>query len=394
MKLYIRIALLATLLAVIVHGYLTFQYYPLKFGMGGGESLCNINETFNCDAVSASRYSSFLGIPISVWGGITNLVLFIMILFSWLRLTNHPRRLLRWSLVLAGSTALASVIMGVISVTSLGAYCAFCIGLYILSFISFGALIPAQEESLTKNIGSDFKTLVGESKSILIAFIAIPVLAYITHQSILKRYGADQINSTVKGYTMEWKTNPQNNFQAPPALTMGPERDRAEMTIVEFADFRCGHCKHAAPSLHAFATAHPDVRFEFYNFPLDGECNPAITRGDGVSCRLAKSVYCAAQQNQGWTLSKHIFTQQAEFQKLHSTNQVDDELRELAKPLNYDANQLINCMDSQETHKVIQSQAEAGQKANVKGTPTIYVNGRKLPGGQLIPVLENVYQSL
>jgi protein-disulfide isomerase len=51
-------------------------------------------------------------------------------------------------------------------------------------------------------------------------------------------------------------------------------------------------------------------------------------------------------------------------------------------------------MDSAETHDLIKAQASLGIAARVEGTPTIYVNGKKLPRGQLIPVLERVYQSL
>jgi protein-disulfide isomerase len=60
--------------------------------------------------------------------------------------------------------------------------------------------------------------------------------------------------------------------------------------------------------------------------------------------------------------------------------------------LNFD--DLKACMESPETHEHILTQARLGKTANVEGTPTIYANGKKLPRGQLIPVLESTYQTI
>ena len=82
MKRRIQIALMGTLLSVLAHLYLTLHYYPLKFGFAAGQSICNLNAKFDCDAVSTSVYSAFLGIPLSVWGAAFNAVLFMLILLS------------------------------------------------------------------------------------------------------------------------------------------------------------------------------------------------------------------------------------------------------------------------------------------------------------------------
>ena len=75
------VALISQLIAIMLHGYLTIEYFTLKLGQSSGESLCNISQRFNCEAVTASPFSSFLSIPLSIWGLSANTVLLIGILF-------------------------------------------------------------------------------------------------------------------------------------------------------------------------------------------------------------------------------------------------------------------------------------------------------------------------
>src|SRR5262245_32456387 len=95
MKTRVQLALVGCLLSVGIHIYLALHYYPLKLGIAGSQSLCNINEKFNCDAVAASQYSAFLDIPMAIWGAVVNALLFGLVLMSWLEWSEHPERLRR-----------------------------------------------------------------------------------------------------------------------------------------------------------------------------------------------------------------------------------------------------------------------------------------------------------
>src|ERR1700730_8462004 len=85
------------------------------------------------------------------------------------------------------------------------------------------------------------------------------------------------------------------------------------MQIVEFSDFQCPHCKHAAPSLHAFVNAHrDDVHFIFQNFPLDPACNKDFKPGTGhdQACLFAKAALCGNQQGKFVETHDWIFKHQ------------------------------------------------------------------------------------
>ena len=51
-----------SILGIIVSGYLIYDYYSTI------NSVCDLNQTFQCSSVSESEYSNLLGIPVAVFG--------------------------------------------------------------------------------------------------------------------------------------------------------------------------------------------------------------------------------------------------------------------------------------------------------------------------------------
>jgi protein-disulfide isomerase len=166
------------------------------------------------------------------------------------------------------------------------------------------------------------------------------------------------------------------------------------MVISEFADFLCGHCKFAAPPLHAFVKGRSDVRLEFYSFALDGECNSVIDQAVGTPCFLAKANYCSNKIQLGWTLHDLFFSRQSTFQESRTADGAQERLKKLWTHDESKWNELVSCIEDPKTIENVKLQAKLGENSGVKGTPTIYVNGKKLPRGQLLPVLEKVYSEL
>jgi protein-disulfide isomerase/uncharacterized membrane protein len=390
MKVRVQLALMGCLASIAAHVYLAMHYYPLKFGFATGQSICNLNAKFDCDAVSASAYSSFLGIPLAVWGLSTNAVLFVMILLSWLEWSEHPERLKRWTLLLAGMSLTASVVMGIISFTRMQNYCLFCLTLYVLSALVFFSFKPLLREPFWLHFKRDLPKLWLESKGVLTSFVAVPIIAYLTHQSFMSNLGDAQVDKIVQEAVQEWQQAPKQNFVAKPSLVMGPTSEAAAMTLVEFADFRCGHCKHASFTLDAFVKSHPDVRFEFYSFPLDGACNEKIQSANGISCRLATAVICAEKEGKGWDLHHTLYAVQDEVNQLGTPTELDPLLAKTVSQIGLNWDRLQNCMNDPSAQDAVRAQAKQGVLVNVMGTPTIFANGRLLNRAQLVPVLEGV----
>ncbi len=392
MRRRVQLALFCCLVSIAIHFYLSNHYYPLKFGFSTGNSACNLDSKFDCDAVSASAFSAFLGIPLSVWGMIANVALMLLIIVSALEWSERPERFRRWTVLFAGASFATSLVMAVISLTQMQTYCLFCIGLYLLSAIIFFALKGTLREPFWQHLKLDLPHMWRENKGVLSALAFVPIGATLSHQMFIQNYGAGKMNEIVKESVANWEVDTQQTFVAQPSLTMGPSPEAAVLTLVEFADLRCSHCRRANYTLHAFVKAHPDVRLEFYAFPLDSTCNEKVESGNGISCRLAEAVFCAEKENKGWDLQKTLFDMQDQINSLGGVTDLDPVLSQAASQQGLNWERLQTCMADSTVKDAIKTQAKQGSLANVRATPTIFANGKLANRGQMLPVLEALRQ--
>ena len=142
--------------------------------------------------------------------------------------------------------------------------------------------------------------------------------------------------------------------------TKGP--DDAPVTIVELADFECPHCKEAVPAIDAVMAAHPGkVRLVYKSYTL-----PFHTRGEPA----ARAAFAAAQQGKFWEMEHLLFERQQHLE--------DADLDRYAKMLGLDLARFKADMDSPPIKSHIAADHKLGEALKVKGTPTIFVNGREL----------------
>lgn len=387
-KTFYWITIASLVLAIIDHSYLLHEHYSLHFGQVDAKSLCNINELFNCAAVSASSFSSFLGVPMALWGISANLVLLLLVL--WHPLTEQEKRAQsqRNILLVAGLIALTSLVMGFISSVVIARLCPFCIAAYVLSFVTLGACWKAIG---WPKVGELRVPTAGLLPVIALSGIAF-VVPFIANDQLMAAYGERDLRAFVVEALADWKAAPTVKVETLEPLVKGAPADQAKMTVVEFADFRCPHCKHAAPVVKAFAQGHPDVRVEFMAWPLDGECNRAIPSANGASCLLARIVSCAQKSGgHGWQAHDFVFENIARWNHVDT---VRGAIPEIAQAIGVTADQLASCADSAEAKSLIEKQAAIGTALNLQGTPSFFVNGKRLSGGNNLQILNAVHAAI
>jgi uncharacterized membrane protein/protein-disulfide isomerase len=389
------IALLAALGAIGLHFYLTSKFFALRFGALTSESVCNLNELWNCDTVSASQYAQFLGIPMALWGLTTNLIFALMLIgtrLRWFENDDRGKRYVYWYALIIG---LASVVMGFISLTKLKSLCLFCVIAYGLSIVAFIATRIWARPHFFEHLGDDVRALFAKHHVTLGSFIAVPALAFLMNSMFLDQYNGNQIGLIAQEKVLQWKQAPMQVFDTTQGLSLYKGTGNPQMEIVEFADFRCPHCKTAVYSLDSFASAHNDVRLIYKYFPLDGSCNEAIgggKGGDGISCAAAFITQCSEKLfKRGWDAHHFFYNNQSQ---LHGISNTEEVLKMACDGLKYDCAAVKACVENPETVNEVRAMAAEGARAKISGTPTIFVNGRQLSGGQLIPVLEEAHADL
>ena len=135
----------------------------------------------------------------------------------------------------------------------------------------------------------------------------------------------------------------------------------APVTIYEFSDFQCPHCRMAAPYLKKIVDdSNGKVKLVFKQYPLPG--HPKAREA-------AKAAVAADRQGKFWEMHDRIFKNQA---KLQAAN-----FEDYASDLGLDVERFRVDVKSKEVEAKIEADRAEGKKAGVDSTPSIYVNDRR-----------------
>jgi protein-disulfide isomerase len=163
----------------------------------------------------------------------------------------------------------------------------------------------------------------------------------------------------------------------------GPARGPkdAPVTIVEFGDLQCPACKAAQPTIEALVAAEPNARFVFQNFPLQMH-NWAAKGAYYADCvgRVSNDAF--------WKFIAKAYERQAEI----TAENVDEKLPAIADGTGVKGADIAACAAKPETKARVDASLELGKAVEVTGTPTLFINGRKI--GSFDAQLLEVYKSL
>ena len=148
----------------------------------------------------------------------------------------------------------------------------------------------------------------------------------------------------------------------------------APVVLVEFSDMQCPHCKEEAKTIREnLIQIYPkQVRLYFKDFPL--------TSIHPWAKAAAMAGRCVFHNNASsfWDYHDWIFAQQDAI----TPENLRDKVMEWAKgQKDIDSLQLGRCIDDKATEKEVEASAEEAVALQVDGTPTLFINGRRLPAG-------------
>lgn len=149
----------------------------------------------------------------------------------------------------------------------------------------------------------------------------------------------------------------------------------ANLEIVEFGDFQCGHCGAAHPVVEKIIKEFGNqVSFVFRNFPLSEMHKNAR--------EAAKAAEAAAIQGKYWEMHNRIFENQEYLQS--------NDFIAHAEKLGLDIEKFKNDMELTSIAEKIDDDFESGIRSGVNGTPSFFVNGNKFDGdaANLLAVIE------
>jgi protein-disulfide isomerase len=146
---------------------------------------------------------------------------------------------------------------------------------------------------------------------------------------------------------------------------------KAPVTLVEFSDFECPVCRSLHDVLRGMLPNYPQVRVVFKDFPLEPLHPWART--------AALAGRCAYQQDSKafWKVYDAIYDQQ----EVISAANAWTKMAEFAAASGLNPGTFKACMASPEAAAAVDASRANGQQLEVGSTPTVFVNGRRLVGG-------------
>jgi protein-disulfide isomerase len=138
----------------------------------------------------------------------------------------------------------------------------------------------------------------------------------------------------------------------------------ASVVMVEFSDFQCPFCSQAAALIKQITDAYPnDVRFIYKNYPLPfhKEAMPA-----------AKAAVAAGKQGKFFEMHDKLFENQRALSEEFYTK--------AAQEIGLDVEKFKKDMADPSVQAQIDQEMKEASQADVRGTPTIFINGKKPQG--------------
>jgi len=141
---------------------------------------------------------------------------------------------------------------------------------------------------------------------------------------------------------------------------MGPEN--APVTIAVFDDYECAYCAKMEAVFSQLLAKYPkELKLVIKQYPLRNHPNAR---------QASIAVIAAHKQGKFWEFHSQVFANQTEL----STTKLD----EIAESFDLDMTQFKKDLLSHDVLSMIVRDVREGQKIGVKGTPTLFLNGKRV----------------
>lgn len=143
----------------------------------------------------------------------------------------------------------------------------------------------------------------------------------------------------------------------------------ASVTLVEFFDYQCGHCRAMAPTIEKLISEDKNVHVIFKELPIFG----------GVSDMAAKAALAAAKQpgNKYYAFHNMLLTSTTSLSK--------ESIMDIAKKAGLNVDTLNKDMSSPDIQKQLHDNVELAQALKIMGTPTFVISNKEQTKFEYIP---------
>lgn len=340
-------------------------------------SFCDVSSTVNCTEAYTSRFGTFHGVPVAlfgaIWFGLAALVALAGVAGRPEAAEGVPGYLF------AGSTLALAVVLylGYASFAILHVVCVLCLTTYaavIGLFLLTGAATSIPMMSLPRRVVTDLKKLATTPLALGLALLwligSASALAFFPRET---PPAATAIIDPAAGGG-QGQTEIERFMSQAPRVPLVISSGGAKILLVKFHDFECPACKQAyiayKPIIAKYEAIPGAIRVVEKDYPLNPTCNNTLTQMlHPWACDGAVAVRLARDHGRGDQMEDYLFT--------HQDDVTPQNVRQLARDIggvtDFDA-KYDTAMEGVKADIALASQLHVSQ------TPTFFLNGVKIDG--------------
>lgn len=372
-----RLLLVFSLLGLAASTTSSVVHYRL-LTQPGYASFCDVSGTVSCTEAYLSRFGSFWGVPVAL-GGMLFFGLVLALVSAGGRPSVASRDNVPGYVFTLSTLGLAAVLyLAWASYFVLKVFCILCAITYvavIALFIVSGGATKFPMTTLPRRAARDLRAVLVSPLALLIAAIVVgggaTLLAVFPREPVVAQAPAPVdfpplTDAERAQFTAWWDAQEKVDV---------PLTSNAKVLIVKFNDFQCPPCRltHMEyKGILAKYEASGDVQFVLKHFPLDPECNANVPGGQHMAaCEAAAAVVMARSKGTVAKLEDWFFDNQATL----TPAVVRQAARDVGGITDFDA-------QYQRALQEVKADAGLGALLGVRSTPTFFINGHRIVGGQ------------
>jgi len=346
-------------------------------------SFCDVNETVSCEAVLTSQYGSVLGVPVAAGGAIWSALILLLAVAGMRPAARSDAEAVAGYIFVLSTIGLAGVLyLGYASFFILRQMCPLCMTMYVAViglFVVSGAAASGLT-TLPARLGRDFNAAFGSPLAATLAIVwlaaSASLVAFFPREAPLADIAAEPLAAPTETLGPDEVSQFTAWMDVQPREDLGVPANGAKVVVVKFNDYQCPACRQAYLAYRGLQQTiemkYPgQVAFVNVDYPLESECNTGGIHS--AACEAAVAVRLAKAKNRGPEMEAWLFSNQEGLTR----DRVKEALNDVAQVTDFDARYT-------EVLSAVRADAQLGQKVQITGTPTFFINGIRI-GSTLRP---------
>ena len=412
-RIRIVLALAFCLAAAVLSGILLGQHHGEPWAASTVTEHCGAGESSGCEDVARSAWSTLAGMPLAALGLAFYASLALLGCLAFFAPAGVRKALI-------GSILIPCLILGLafdlfllmLQAFAIHAWCPFCIATYVLALAALLVLLPFRGS--LRRMRAEFAPPEGKLALAGWALAAAAVVLAVCSFNGMLAIRADARAGGLLGAPSHledagdgdpgdpaywqkrarrleailddprrtedyWSEKALREFDEAKAEEIdltgipGEGNEGAPVAVVEYSDFLCPYCRQLSTALSRYVPeSEGKVRVYFKNYPLDGECNPAVSRSTHPgACRLALGGICARRQGRFSAYHDRAF-------EAGIANPRLDDVMKIGREAGLDSGAFGRCLRDPDARAALDAEVAEATRLGVDSTPSVYVNGKRL----------------